>query len=170
MKNFREASKCSGLVHRSNKSLRTLRSTVKIRLTVARQTRAFVFLFVNTWLCLDMLPSPWYNHTGWLGVKHQFTYWICFLGGNKSKTTTNKNWPRNGQKQPPKKVHDRGLEGGRSGTWLTRTDSAFKRFCFFKTCFDQPLARIKQLLKLYQILIIIRICFTIVRRFYTDLN
>ena len=18
--------------------------------------------------------SPWYNHTGWLGVKHQFTY------------------------------------------------------------------------------------------------
>ena len=24
-----------------------------------------------------MLVSPWYNHTGWLGVKYQLTYLQC---------------------------------------------------------------------------------------------
>ena len=27
-----------------------------------------------SWIRGSYLPSPWYNRTGWLGVKHQFTY------------------------------------------------------------------------------------------------
>ena len=30
-------------------------------------------LCLPSWLCLPWLP-PWYNHNGWLGVKHQITY------------------------------------------------------------------------------------------------
>ena len=28
------------------------------------------------------LSSPWYNRTGWLGVKHQLTYLLCLFGGD----------------------------------------------------------------------------------------
>ena len=32
-----------------------------------------IFLFVCLFVFL-LEPSPWYNHNGWLGVKHQLTY------------------------------------------------------------------------------------------------
>ena len=32
--------------------------------------------------------SPWYNHTGWLGVKHQFTYVLLTVLGGSPKLTT----------------------------------------------------------------------------------
>ena len=41
-----------------------------------------ICLFLSVILQLSVLlylPSPWYNRTGWLGVKHQLTYLLCIF-------------------------------------------------------------------------------------------
>ena len=39
-----------------------------------------LFCFVCFLLCFCLFfPSPWYNRTGWLGVKHQLTYLLVFF-------------------------------------------------------------------------------------------
>ena len=55
---------------------------------------------INTWvtetskiisgaMSLSYCSSPWYNHTGWLGIKHQVTYYLMFFG-----CTSERGWSR----------------------------------------------------------------------------
>ena len=36
------------------------------------------FTYTPTVLSLSLFSLPWYNHPGWLGIKHQVTYFFCF--------------------------------------------------------------------------------------------
>ena len=46
------------------------------------------FSYTPTVLSLILFSLPWYNHPGWLGIKHQGTYFFCFQPSIWSSTNT----------------------------------------------------------------------------------
>ena len=96
----------------------------------------------SCYYCLISLPgySPWYNHNGWLGVKHQITYLLAWLQQESVISTAS----LDSKTGPRRKGRGEGLSGSQAQMYASAFDlsNTFARNDYFSDINPRSMRRL----------------------------